>query len=122
MRFATPLIAIGIAFWGTTIRAQAIGIPHPSVPAGQPSFHIQSFGSRPMSGLLLRPVQGPSLSVASGSLFEPVMLSAKVYTCPMPVAHTDSAKEDPMPVARGGTPVPMPVAKAGCSNPLRHVR
>ena len=122
MRCATPLIAIGIAFWGTTIRAQAIGIPHPSVPAGQPSFHIQSFGSTPMSGLLLRPVQGPSLSAASGSLFERVTLPENLHTCPMPVAHTDSAKEDPMPVVRGGTPIPMPVAKAGCSNPLRHVR
>jgi hypothetical protein len=39
----------------------------------------------------------------------------------MPVVHTDTAKEDPMPVAQGGTAVPMPVAKPGCSNPLDRV-
>ena len=122
MRFAALLIAIGVAFGGTTVRAQVTGIARPSVPTWQPSFHIQSFGFTPMSGLPLQPVHGRSLSAASGSPFEPVTLRANLHTCPMPVAHTDSAKEDPMPVVRGGTPVPMPVAKPGCSNPLRHVR
>ena len=122
MRFATPLIAIGLAFWGTNVGAQAIGIPHPSVPAGQPSFHVQSFGSTPMSGLVLQPLHGWTVTSASESLLASVSPPASVCTCPMPVAHTDSAKEDPMPVVRGGMSAPMPVAKAGCSNPLAHVR
>ena len=119
MRLAAPVMAIGLALWGTNVRAQTIPIPHPSRPAGQPSFRIQGFGSTPMSRSLLPPGQVPSLSSAARSQFEPVR---HVDTCPMPVAHTDTAKEDPMPVVRGGTPVPMPVAKSGCSNPLAHVR
>jgi hypothetical protein len=39
-------------------------------------------------------------------------------TCPMPVAHADSAAVDSMPVARSGVTEPMPVAKSGCWNPL----
>ena len=116
MRLATPLIAIGFVFSGTTARAQAVAAPHPSVPSGQPSFHV------PIDLPPLRPAKGPSLSGISEPAFESIKLLADVYTCPMPVAHTDSAKEDPMPVARGGTPVPMPVAKPGCSNPLDRVR
>jgi hypothetical protein len=116
MRLATPLIAIGLAFSGTTARAQAVAVPHLSAPSGQPSFHV------PMDLLPLRPTKGTSLRDISEPAFEPIKPWADVYTCPMPVAHTDTAKEDPMPVARGGTPVPMPVAKSGCSNPLDRVR
>jgi len=97
-------------------RAQAVAAPHPSAPSGQPSFHV------PMDLLLLRPTKGPSLRDISEPAFESIKPWAGEYTCPMPVAHTDTAKEDPMPVARGGTPVPMPVAKPGCSNPLGIVR
>jgi len=107
MRSATSLIAMALATWGASVRAQAIGRAPPPFPAWQPSFHIRSFSSASMSG----------------PLFHPGTLPATVHTCPMPVAHTDSAKQDPMPVARGaGTPVPMPVAKAGCSNPLDRLR
>ena len=113
MRLATPLTAIGFAFSGTPARAQAVAVPHPSVSSGQPSFHV------PMDLLLpLRPAKGPSFRDISDPAFESRTPWADAYTCPMPVAHTDTAKEDPMPVARGGTPVPMPVAKPGCSNPL----
>src|SRR5438552_18933472 len=96
MRCAALLITIGVGFGGTTVRAQVTGIARPSVPTWQPSFHIQSFGFTPMARLPLPAVHDRSLSAASGSLFEPVMLSANAYTCPMPVAHTDSAREDPM--------------------------
>src|SRR5437867_6962598 len=90
MRLAAPVMAIGLALWGTNVRAQATPLPHPSLPAGQPSFRIQSFGSTPMSRSLLPPRQVPSLSSAARSQFEPVR---HVDTCPMPVAHTDTAKE-----------------------------
>ena len=122
MRFASPLVALGIAFSGTTAGAQAVAVPHPSVPSGQPSFHIPGLESTPKNGLSLRPAKGPSLATISESAFESTNLLAHVYTCPMPVAHTDTAKEDPMPVAQGGTPVPMPAAKSGCWNPLDRVR
>lgn len=110
MRFAIPFIAVAIAFSGTTARAQAV--------SGQPSFHLPGIGSTSMDRLLLRPAHGPSIRDTSEFAFESIKLLAHVYTCPMPVAPTDSGREDPMPVARGGTPVPMPVAKSGCSNPL----
>ena len=121
MRFATLLIAVGIAFSGTTARAQAVAVPNPSVPSGQPSFHIPGFGSTPTNGLPLRPTKWPSLRAIPDPAFASIRLLANTYTCPMPVAHTDTAKEDPMPVARGGSAVPMPVAKPGCSNPLDRV-
>ena len=116
MRLATPLIALGFAFSGTTARAQAVAAPHPSVPSGQPSFHV------PMDLPPLRAAKGPSLRDISGPALESMKLLADVYACPMPVAHPDTSKEEPMPVARGGTPEPMPVAKPGCSNPLDRVR
>lgn len=112
MRLATSLVAIGLAFSGTTAGAQAVAAPHPSVASGQPSFHI------PLDLQPLRPAKESSLRDMSERTFESIRSWADEYTCPMPVAHTDTAKEDPMPVARGGTPVPMPVAKPACSNPL----
>lgn len=122
MRFAAPLMTVGIACSGTTARAQVVAIPPPSVHSGQPSFHIPGLGSTPMGGLSLRPANRPSLRPISEPALESIKLLADVYTCPMPVARTDTAQEDPMPVARGGTPVPMPVAKPGCSNPLDRAR
>jgi hypothetical protein len=122
MRFATLAIAVSIPFAGTTARAQGVAIPHPSVPSGQPSFHIPGFDSTPQDGLLLQPVKGPSFGPRSESALETIRPLADTYTCPMPVEHSDTAREDPMPVVRGGTPVPMPVAKPGCSNPLDRVR
>ncbi|SRR6266480_5310856 len=101
MRFATFLVAIALASWGTSIRAQAIGFGHPSLPSGGPlllSLQGGSFGSAPKSQL--------------GVHARPSM------TCPMPVVHGDSGKGDPMPVAKGGLSEPMPVAKADCWNPL----
>jgi hypothetical protein len=121
MRFATLLIALGIAFSGTTARAQAVPVPNPSVRSGQPSFHIPGFGPTLTNGLPLRPAKWPSIKAIPDSAFESIRLLAHTYTCPMPVVHTDTAQEDPMPVARGGTAVPMPVAKPGCSNPLDRV-
>jgi hypothetical protein len=122
MRYSTPLIAFSAAFCVTTVHAQVIGIPHRSVPTGQPSFHIQSFGSPPRAGVPLPPVQGRSVGSAAGSQLAAVTLRANTYTCPMPVAHTDCAKVDSMPVVRGGVPEPMPVAMAGCWNPLGPMR
>ena len=116
MRLAIPLIALGFAFSGTTARAQAVASPHPSVPSGQPSFRV------PMDLPPLRAAKGPSLSDISGPAFEFINRLADVYTCPMPVDHPDTSKQEPMPVTRGGTPEPMPVAKPGCSNPLDRVR
>jgi hypothetical protein len=122
MRYPISLIAVSAAFCVTTVHAQVVGIPHRSVPAEQPSFHIRSFGSPPMAEVPLQSVQGWSVGSAAGSLLEPVRLRANMYTCPMPVAHTDSGKGDSMPVMRGGAPEPMPVARAGCWNPLGPVR
>ena len=116
MRLAISLIALGFAFSGTTARAQAVAAPHPSVPSGQPTFHV------PTDLPPLLPAKGPSLRDIAEPPFESIRPLADVYTCPMPVAHTDTSKEEPMPVALGGTPEPMPVAKPGCSNPLDRVR
>jgi len=100
MRHTVPLIAI-LAFSGVTLDAQIIR-PRPLF-TGPLSFHGRLFGSAPLSGV---PFKVDTLVVSQS-------------TCPMPVVRTDSAKEDPMPVARGtGVPEPMPVVRSGCSNPL----
>ncbi len=117
MRFSISFIVLmAAAFWGTSVGAQAITFGHRPSPSGQLAFHFPGFNSS-ISALRFKPAARRGSSVASTS--EPVIfLGPHLYTCPMPVAHTDSAKEDPMPVARGGTPEPMPVAKSGCWNPL----
>ena len=109
MRFAAALIVAGIAFSGTSARAQAVAVP---------SFHVPGYGSTTLGGLSLRPPKALSPSAISDSVAHSILLLADAHTCPMPVAHMDSGTEDAMPVARGGTPVPMPVAKPTCSNPL----
>ena|SRR2546422_979836 len=117
MRFATSFIVLmAAASGGKGVSAQAITLgSHPS-PLGQLAFHFPGFNSS-MSALRIKPAARPGIDVAS--TFEPVIfLGTHLYTCPMPVAHTDSALEDPMPVIRGGTTEPMPVAKSGCWNPL----
>lgn len=111
MRFATPLIVAVMALSGASARAQ-------TAAGAQPSFNVPSYGSTTLRSLSLRPPKELSPSAISDSVFEPINLLADAYTCPMPVAHSDTAKEEAMPVARGGTPVPMPVAKPTCSNPL----
>ena len=111
MRFATALIVAVMAFSGTSARAQVAA-------GGQPSFHVPGYGSTTLRSLSLRPPKGLSPSVISDSVSESMHLLADAYTCPMPVAHSDTVEEEAMPVARGGTPVPMPVAKPTCSNPL----
>ena len=113
MRFATFLVAIALASWGTSIRAQAIGFGHPSLLSG-PSFHIPS--SAPIGGPLLLSLQGGSFGSAPKSQLG--VHARPSMTCPMPVVHGDSGKGDPMPVAKGGLSEPMPVAKADCWNPL----
>ncbi len=116
MRFTPFIVVMAVASWGTTISAQAITFGRRPSPSGQLSFHFPGFNSS-ISALRVKPAGRQGISIASTS--EPVIfLGTHLYTCPMPVAHTDSAKEDPMPVARGGTPEPMPVAKSGCWNPL----
>lgn len=92
MRLATALVAIDLAFSGTTARAQAMSVPQPSVPSGQPSFHV------PMDLPPLRTAKGPSLRDISEPAFESTLVGPRLYTCPMPVA------------------------KPGCSNPLDRVR
>jgi len=118
MRFANSFIVLMAApSWGMGVSAQAITFgSHPS-PLGQLAFHFPGFKSS-MSALRgIKPAARPGIDVAS--TFEPVIfLGTHLYTCPMPVAHTDSPLEDPMPVIRGGTTEPMPVAKSGCWNPL----
>jgi hypothetical protein len=106
MRRTIPLIAISFAVWGMTLDAQTIIRPHPLL-SGQLSFQRRLFGTVPL----------PSVALNVDTLAVPG------FTCPMPVAHTDSAKEDPMPVAHGfGNAVPMPVVGSGCSNPLDRKR
>lgn len=105
MRYAMPLIATALAMWGTRVRAQSIIRPHPLLLASAPSFQAPIFRSRPLAW----------------ARFRVDTLLASAHTCPMPVVRTDSANEDPMPVARAQGPLePMPVAPSGCSNPLDH--
>src|SRR5205809_349308 len=117
MRFATSFIVfMAAASWGLSVSAQAITFGRRPSPPGQLAFHFPGVNSS-ISALRVKGVALQGIDVAStpGPV---VFLGTHLYTCPMPVAHTDSAKEDPMPVARGGTPEPMPVAKSGCWNPL----
>jgi hypothetical protein len=102
------------ASWGESISAQALTLGRGPSLQGQPSFQIRGFNAPSIFPLLVRKASSQRLKVAAMSVY----LGTPLYTCPMPVAHTDSAKDDPMPVARGGTTEPMPVAKSGCSNPL----
>ena len=111
MRFATSFIVlIAAGCWGVSVSAQGITFGRRSSPPNQLALHFPGFNAS-IAALRLKQAVGGGIGVASRS--EPV-----VFTCPMPVAHTDAAKEDPMPVARGGTPEPMPVARSGCWNPL----
>src|SRR6267142_1328338 len=103
MRFATSFIVLmAAASWGVSVSAQATTFGRRPAPPGQLAFHFPGFNSS-ISALRVKTVALHGIDVASTS--GPV-----IYTCPMPVAHTDAANEDPMPVARGGTPEPMPVA------------
>jgi hypothetical protein len=106
MRRAIPLIAISLSVLGMTLDAQTIIRPHPLL-SGQLSTQGRLFGMVPL------PTGSPKVDT----------LGVSGYTCPMPVTHTDSAKEDPMPVASGlGQTEPMPVVLSGCSNPLDRKR
>jgi len=105
VRYAVPLIATALVICPTSVRAQTIIRPHPLLLASTPSFDAPLF----------RP--GPIL----WARFRVDTLSTSTHTCPMPVVRTDSARQDPMPVARSqGTSEPMPVARSGCTNPLYH--
>jgi hypothetical protein len=117
MRFATCfLVLTAAASWGVGVSAQAVTFGRRPSPPAQLAFHFPGFDTL-MSALRVNRAARRGLGVASRS--DPVgFLGQYLSTCPMPVAHTDSAKEDPMPVARGGTTEPMPVAKSGCWNPL----
>ena len=108
------IFLVASAFWADSVRAQALTFDRPPSLQGQPSFQIRGFNASSIFPLLVRKASAQRLKVAAMSVY----LGTPLYTCPMPVAHTDSAKDDPMPVARGGTTEPMPVAKSGCSNPL----
>ena len=117
MRFATSFIVLMAAgSWGVSASAQAITFGRRPTPPGQLALHFPGFDTS-VSALRLKQAPGRAIGVASTS-DSVVFLGPHLYTCPMPVAHADSAKEDPMPVARGGTTEPMPVAKSGCWNPL----
>ncbi|SRR6266576_6160786 len=117
MRFATSFIVLLAAgSWGVSVSAQAMTFGRRPSPPSQLALHFPGFDTS-ISALRLKPAAGRGIGVASTSA-PVVFLGPPLYTCPMPVAHTDSAKEDPMPVARGGTPERMPVAKSGCWNPL----
>ena len=117
MRFAIPCVVLmASASWGVSVSAQAITFGRRPFPPAEPSFQIQGFISSSISSLRLNGAPLRRIKVASSEAT--VFLGMPLYTCPMPVAHTDSGKGDPMPVVRGGTPEPMPVAKSGCWNPL----
>jgi hypothetical protein len=109
MRFATTgIVLLASASWGSvSAQATTFGRRPSSV---QSSFQVGGFhfSSTPLR-LNKAPVQRIDLAATSGPV---------VFTCPMPVAHTNSAEVEPMPVARGGATAPMPVARSGCSNPL----
>jgi len=116
MRFATSFIVLLAAgSWGVSVSAQAITFGRSPSPPSHLALHFPGFNAS-ISALRLRQAPGRGIGVASAA--EPVRFRGTLYTCPMPVAHTGSAKEDPMPVAGGGTPEPMPVARSGCWNPL----
>jgi hypothetical protein len=118
MRFRTLLILpMAAASWAVSVSAQATTLGQRPSLSRQPSFHIPGFNSSSVSALRINRPAPQGIDVAHKS--KPVVfLGTHLSTCPMPVAHTDSAKEDPMPVVRGGTPEPMPVARSGCWNPL----
>jgi hypothetical protein len=109
MRFARSVLFLGLLSWGTSIRAQALGLSRDATPSTGPSFHIQAPGFVPVATFQTR-----------GSLVSPAIVfeGRPLDTCPMPVAHEDSSVVDSMPVARGGSSEPMPVARSGCWNPL----
>jgi len=117
MRFVTSfIILLAAGSWEVSVSAQATTFGRRPSPTGQLAFHFPVLDTS-IAVLRVNKAARQGIDVASTS--EPVLfLGTHLYTCPMPVAHTDSAKEDPMPVARGGTPEPMPVAKSGCWNPL----
>lgn len=117
MRFATACLILLASASGASVSAQAIVFGRrPSAPA-QPSFQVRGFNSSSSAPLRLNTAAPHRLNLAMTS--GPVVFPGTfLFTCPMPVAHTNSAKDDPMPVARGGPTAPMPVAKSGCSNPL----
>ena len=117
MRFATCfLVLTAAASWGVSVSAQAITFGRRPSPPAQLASHFPGFDTS-ISALRIHKVARQGIDVASTS-DSVVFLGTHLYTCPMPVAHTGAAKEDPMPVARGGTPEPMPVARSGCWNPL----
>jgi hypothetical protein len=99
MRFGFLFLVLALASGGATLRAQGEPVSHLSFSPVQPLLRIRTY-------------EFDSTSTAT------LYVARSGPTCPMPVAHTHSAKDDPMPVARGGTPEPMPVAKSGCWNPL----
>jgi hypothetical protein len=109
MRFARSVLFLGLLSWGTSIRAQALGLGRDATPSTGPSFHIQAPSVAPVAKFQTR-----------GSQVSPdiVFHGRPLDTCPMPVAHKDSSGVDSMPVARGGSTEPMPIARSGCWNPL----
>ncbi len=110
MRFARSVLFLGLLSWGTSIRAQALGLGRDATPSTGPSFHIQA----PSFVLVATPFQTRGSHVSPDIVFD----GRPLDTCPMPVAHEDSSGADSMPVARGGSSEPMPVVRSGCWNPL----
>jgi len=112
MRLVLWLLVLALPFAGPSLVAQ-------TNPLSQLSFSRGQLAQRnPLSQLSLSRGQ-PGLSIRT-YVFEPASSpeARPATTCPMPVARMNSAHEDPMPVARGGTPEAMPIARSGCWNPL----
>ena len=110
MRLGILVLVLALASGGATIRAQ--GKPHLSFTHAPqvPSLQTYDFDTKARSVPTDEwPKMPPALPKSSFGV---------THTCPMPVFRTGSAKDDPMPVARGGLTEPMPVARRGCWNPL----
>ena len=115
MRFATACIVILALASQGSVSAQAITFGRRISPPTQPSFQVRGFNSSISSPPFSRArLQGIDLAATSSSVG---FHARPLFTCPMPVAHIDSAN-DPMSVAGGGPTEPMPVARSGCWNPL----
>ena len=99
MRFVLLLLVLAPPLAATNLLAQSSPLSQLSFPGGKPVLSVRTYVFEPV----------PALSWEAAK---------PASTCPMPIAHTNSAKEDPMPVARGGTPEPMPIARSSCWNPL----
>jgi hypothetical protein len=99
MSLRVTVLLLASVSLATAVRAQGKPLPQLSLSHGAPPLTVRTY-------VFAQPVTPTGDAMKSG------------LRCPMPVFRTPSAKEDPMPVAAGGSTEPMPVARSGCWNPL----